>query len=506
MHQDLPLHHAAGGDDMQAIHQARHPVVRLGGVEDIRLPDLDVPDDGPAEGVDRRRDQGPDEGGVARQLTMGGVGVGQAVLGPQRGGQNQREAEREGTVRQRELRGCGGESYTGPRERRKGVAGRFGPRYFRPVIVSETVALFNTNFLPFSQTFVYEEIRQHTRYGVEVFCRHRELAERFPFSPVHVGGPLYGVTCRSSAFDARFRASRFSVVHAHFGLGAVYARPFARRHRLPLLVTFHGYDVPLLSSPKRWLPQHLRYAVQGPRVLRDMTLGLCASTELKLMLERLGVPSDRLRVHRLGIDLQQFVPGTRRSDRCEVVMIGRFVAKKGFEYGLAAYAEVAREESSLHLTLVGDGDRGPALRRLAASLGVADRVSFTGPLAPDRVAALLAESHILLAPSVVDRDGNRESGLIVAKEASACGTVPIGTMHGGIPDIIDDGSTGYLVPERDSAALADRLRRLVRDPALRDRLGVNAQEKMRREYDNVARVRALELLYDEAQLLYRERS
>jgi glycosyltransferase involved in cell wall biosynthesis len=211
-------------------------------------------------------------------------------------------------------------------------------------------------------------------------------------------------------------------------------------------------------------------------------------------------------VHRLGIDLARFAPGARREDRCEVVMVGRFVEKKGFEYGLAAFAEVAREDRSLHLTLVGDGERAPALRRLARVLGVGDRVTFTGSLPPDAVAALLATSHVLLAPSVVDHEGNRESGLIVVKEASACGTVPIGTMHGGIPEIIDHGETGYLVPERNSAAIADRLRLLVRDPAHRDQLGVNAREKMRREYDNVARVAALELLYDEAQMLHRTRS
>ncbi len=365
-----------------------------------------------------------------------------------------------------------------------------------------TVALFNTHFLPYSQTFVYEEIRQHRHYAVEVFCRRRELAERFPFSPVHIGGPLYGVTCRSRAFDARFRAVSFALVHAHFGLGAVYARPFARRHRLPLVVTFHGYDVPLLSSPRRWLPQHLRYALRGPRVLGEMTLGLCASTELKAMLERLGVPAERLRVHRLGIDLSRFVPGTRPEHECRVLMIGRFVEKKGFEYGLAAFAEVAREEPTLRLSIVGDGEREPALRRLAAALGVADRVSFTGPLPPAQVAALLGRSNILLAPSIVDREGNRESGLIVVKEASASAVVPIGTLHGGIPEIIDDGVTGFLVPERDSAALADRLRLLARDPALRDRLGSNAREKMRREYDNSARVGALEERYDEARALY----
>jgi glycosyltransferase involved in cell wall biosynthesis len=367
---------------------------------------------------------------------------------------------------------------------------------------ADAVALFNTRFLPYSQTFVYEEIRRHERYAVEVFCRSRLLPERFPFEPVHVGGPLYALACRSAAFDARFRARGFALVHAHFGLGAVYARPFARRHGLPLVVTFHGYDVPLLASARRWLPQHLRYAVFGPKVLREMTLGLCASTELRDLLLAQGVAADRLRVHRLGIDLDAFAPAARDSAALEVVMIGRLVEKKGFEYGLEAFAAAARQEPALRLTIVGEGEREPALRALAEAEGLTDRVTFTGPLPPDRVSRLLATSHMLLAPSVVDREGNRESGLIVVKEASACEMVPIGTRHGGIPEIIDDGETGFLVAERDTGALTARLLQLTRDRALRERMGRAAREKMRREYDNRERVRALEQLYDEARARY----
>jgi glycosyltransferase involved in cell wall biosynthesis len=371
-----------------------------------------------------------------------------------------------------------------------------------PARPADTVALFNTRFLPYSQTFVYEEIRCHERYAVEVFCRSRLLPDRFPFEPVHVGGPLYAIACRSAAFDARFRARGFALVHAHFGLGAVYARPFARRHRLPLVVTFHGYDGPLLAHPRRWLPQHLRYALFGPRVLHDMTLGLCASTELRDLLLAQGVPPDRLRVHHLGIDLDGFTPAARDPAGVQVVMIGRFVEKKGFEYGLRGFAAAARQEPSLWLTVVGEGEREPALRALVKAEGMGERVTFTGALPHERVARLLATSHILLAPSVVSGAGDRESGLIVVKEASASETVPIGTRHGGIPEIIDDGETGFLVPERDPGALADRLLKLTQDPGLRERMGRAARQKMQREYDNRGRVRALEALYDEARALH----
>ena len=180
-------------------------------------------------------------------------------------------------------------------------------------------------------------------------------------------------------------------------------------------------------------------------------------------------------------------------------MVGRFVEKKGFEYGLRAFAAVAVDLPALRLTLIGEGDREPALRAIVRGHGLEARVTFAGVLPPERVAAILATAHVLLAPSVVEPgSGNRESGLIVVKEASAAGAVPIGTRHGGIPEIIDDGVTGYLVPERDAETLAARLRRVVTDPAHCAALGAAARQKMLREYDNRARVRALEERYDEA--------
>jgi glycosyltransferase involved in cell wall biosynthesis len=271
-------------------------------------------------------------------------------------------------------------------------------------------------------------------------------------------------------------------------------------------VTFHGYDVPLLSSRDRFRPTHWRYALLGPGVLREMTLGLCASTELRAMLLEMGVPDERLRLHRLGVDTERFAPATRAPGgaEAEVVMVGRLVEKKGFEYGLLAFSQVAKRRAA-RLTLVGDGVLGPRLRALAVELGVAGRVEFAGALPSAGVVERLRRADVLLAPSVVARDGNRESGLMSVKEASACGVVPVGTWHGGIPEIIDDAVTGFLVPERDVDALADRLGRLLDEPALRARMGQAARAKMVSEYDGPARGRALEASYDEAVALYATR-
>jgi colanic acid/amylovoran biosynthesis glycosyltransferase len=372
-----------------------------------------------------------------------------------------------------------------------------------PTETRPRVALFCTNFLPYSQSFVFEELQGHVRYEAEVFAWRRMFADRFPFAPVHIANPAYVITRYSPYFVRRFRQQRFALVHAHFGPGGTYALPYARWFGLPLVVTFHGYDVPLLSSRARFLPLNLPYATRGPTLLREMTLGLCASTELYEMLQDLGVPRERLAIYRLGIDLSAFQPQARDQARSEVIMIGRFVEKKGFIYGIQAFARALIESGkSAHLTLVGSGEREPELRACVKQLGIDEQVTFAGVLTKEEVAARLSRAHVLLAPSVVAKDGNRESGLIVVKEASACEVVPIGTLHGGIPEIIDDHQTGFLVPEKDVEAMANRLATLLTSPDLRIRLGRAARLKMEREYDKKSRVPELERLYDRARAIY----
>jgi colanic acid/amylovoran biosynthesis glycosyltransferase len=358
------------------------------------------------------------------------------------------------------------------------------------------LALFCTNFLLDSQVFIYEQLRQYRRWEADVFAWRRFNPERFAFPRVHRAEPSYVLRGMSRRFTRAFAERRYSLVHAHFGPAGAYARRYARSAGLPLLVTFHGYDVPLLSSARRFLPVNLPYALGGPGMLRDLRLGICASSELMNMLVELGIHPSRLRVHRLGIDLDRFAFDPSR-DRREVLMVGRLVEKKGFEFGLRAFAHALGRGVEARLTIVGDGERRPLLERVARELGVAARVSFVGSQTNEAVARHMARASVLLAPSVVARDGNRESGLIVVKEASAAGAVPIATRHGGIPDSVDDGLTGYLVEERDAAGMGERLARVLRDEALRAGLAAAGRAKMEREFDNEKLVAVLEDIYDE---------
>jgi len=358
------------------------------------------------------------------------------------------------------------------------------------------VAMFVTNFLQYSQTFIYHELRHHTRYRAEVFAWRRMHAARFPFEPVHLAGPLYPLHGASQRFERVFAERTFDLVHAHFGPAGVLAARYARRHHKPLVVTFHGYDVPLLRSLARFHPLWLSYTLGARAMFDDMDLGLCASQELLELLVAYGVPRDKLVRHPVGIDLERFAFRAERALPHHALMIGRFVEKKGFVYGIEAFAQVAARLPDATLSIIGAGPLHKELVRRTRALGVQARVRFLGVLGPKQVAEELAQAAVLLAPSVVAAHGDRESGLVVVKEASASGTVPIGTLHGGIPEIIEHARTGFLVPERDVPALAERLLQVFEQPALRAALAAEGRLKMEREYDVRRLVAELEDRYD----------
>jgi colanic acid/amylovoran biosynthesis glycosyltransferase len=179
-----------------------------------------------------------------------------------------------------------------------------------------------------------------------------------------------------------------------------------------------------------------------------------------------------------------------------VLMIGRFVEKKGFDYGIRAFARVVRGGQPATLTLAGTGELERSYRKLISDLRLEPYVTFAGVLTADEVAEELARTDVLLAPSCTAHNGDLESGLLVAKEAGAASVPVVASQHGGIPEIVEDGITGYLVPERDDRALADRLGRILADPTLRAQLGTSARAKVEREYNLRRQVAMLESLYD----------
>jgi glycosyltransferase involved in cell wall biosynthesis len=182
-----------------------------------------------------------------------------------------------------------------------------------------------------------------------------------------------------------------------------------------------------------------------------------------------------------GIDATRFAapadpgPGPRRDGRdpaqpVEILAVGRAVDKKGFDDLLEA---LARLDATLawRFTHIGDGPLAPALARLAQRLRIDARVRWRGARAHDEVLAAYREADLFVLPCRISDDGDRDGLPNVLLEAQSQGLACVSTPVSGIPELIDDGVTGVLVPPRDPARLALAIARLVADPVLRRRLG-----------------------------------
>jgi len=272
----------------------------------------------------------------------------------------------------------------------------------------------------------------------------------------------------------------YDILHCHFGpcgVDAVFLKKLGALHG-KIVTTFHGYD----------LTQYLRHA--GPRAYDSLfetgDLFLPISTRWKEKLLTMGCREDKIRVHRMGIDVDGFKPPSRskRTDgKIKLLSVARLVEKKGIEYAIRAVSRVAEHTPNLQYRIAGDGPLKEDLVHLAANLGLEEKVHFLGSKEHNEILHLMSDSDILLAPSVTSKDGDQEGIPVVLMEALAMQLPVISTDHSGIPELVQDGVSGLLVPERDVETLAKRLTDLIEQPKLRISLGRAGRKAVEQHYN-----------------------
>lgn len=267
-------------------------------------------------------------------------------------------------------------------------------------------------------------------------------------------------------------------LHAHFGsVATTVARLAARLAGIDYTFTAHAKDI----FHEEVDPTDLR------RKLADAAAVVTVSDfNLSHLREEYG--PDAHRVHRIynGIDLQRFEFRAGRESGAEpplIAAVGRLVEKKGFEHLVDAVAVLRERGVDVQVEIAGTGPMAEPLARQIAALGLQDRVRLLGPLPQDRVRELVCRATAFVAPCLVGADGNRDGLPTVLLEAMALGTPCVTTPVTGIPEAIEHGLTGLLVPERDSIGLAAALGDLLADSRLRARLAARARARVEDEYD-----------------------
>jgi glycogen(starch) synthase len=174
-----------------------------------------------------------------------------------------------------------------------------------------------------------------------------------------------------------------------------------------------------------------------------------------------------------------------------ILCLGRVTHQKGFDLAVRAFAALAAQFPGLRMRVAGDGDQRPELEDLAAALGVAERVEFTGWIPPDRVPALINEATVVLMPS-------RHEGMpLVAIQAAWMSRPVVATRVGGLHEVVRHGETGLLVDAEDLGGLTDALAWLLKRPHGAVRMGAAARALMQQSFGWDACVDAYDALYQQ---------
>jgi len=263
------------------------------------------------------------------------------------------------------------------------------------------------------------------------------------------------------------------------------------------VVSFHGADVAVKEDIAHY-PAKLR------RLFEVVPLVFARSQSLADRLSEFGCPPEKLRINRTGVPLDEFPFVDRQAPtdgHWRVMQACRLIPKKGVATSLRAFAIFKKDHPQAKFYIAGKGPLQPELEMLAAGLGIFKDVHFVGFLSQSKLMELYASSHLFLHPSEMPPDENQEGVPNSILEAMATGLPVAATQHGGIPEAVEHGRTGWLVPEEDHIALANAMQEIARSPRVLTEMGLRAREAVIKRFAQEAQIDQLEWFYEEAIVL-----
>ncbi|WP_017318086.1 colanic acid biosynthesis glycosyltransferase WcaL [Mastigocladopsis repens] len=272
----------------------------------------------------------------------------------------------------------------------------------------------------------------------------------------------------------------YDIIHCQFGTLAPIALAFRNAGILKgkLITTFRGIDISKYVQEQGehfydQLFEEGEFFLANCEFFRDRAVAL-------------GCNPQKIVVHGSGIDCSKFVFKPRHfpeDGRVRIATTGRLVEKKGIEYAIRAVAKLADTHANIEYNIIGDGVLKEHFQQLITELNVGHVVKLLGWKQQREIIEILDNSHIFVAPSVTAADGNQDAPVNTLKEAMAMGLPVISTLHGGIPELVEDGISGFLVPEQDPDAIAEKLSYLITHPEMWHEMGQAGRARVEEKYD-----------------------
>ena len=279
-----------------------------------------------------------------------------------------------------------------------------------------------------------------------------------------------------------------SRIHCHWATVAATSGWIASRiNGLPFSFTAHAWDI------------YTDDTFHALKLMAADCVVVCNAYGRGILLSRNGERfADKVHVNYHGLDTQVFRPaeeGARQGSPI-ILAVGKLQEKKGFHF-LVEACEILRSRGvAFRCLLAGDpGDTARRIEKFIAEKELGDRIELLGLLDPEEMLSLYQTAHILVAPTVVTTEGQTDGLPNVVLEAMACGVPVVATDVAGIPEAVEHGETGLLIPPEDPRAIADAVAGLLREPEARSRLARAARERILNDFDVRHNVGALLQLF-----------
>lgn len=275
------------------------------------------------------------------------------------------------------------------------------------------------------------------------------------------------------------RRRRYDCIHAHWlipqGLIAMAARLLVKSMP-PVIVTSHGGD---LFSLKGMGFHRLKCYV----AMKSAAVTV-VSREMRNVLREMGVDENRIQVIPMGVDLQNcFVPSDKKTLSDTLLFVGRLVEKKGLRYLIEAMPLILSRHPHAVLRIVGDGQEKEKILKRVVELGLTESVNFLGAVENNTLPEIYRFSDVVVFPSIIADDGDREGFGLVLAEALGCGCATVVTDLPAMRDIVRDGKSALVVPQKDAGQLAEKVCRLLENAELRKNLGEQGRAYVLKKFD-----------------------
>jgi colanic acid/amylovoran biosynthesis glycosyltransferase len=289
------------------------------------------------------------------------------------------------------------------------------------------------------------------------------------------------------AYLKAFRETRPDVVLAEYGPMGVGVMDALSRLGIPLVVHFHGYDASMRSVLKE-------HAASYPVLFERATAIIAVSRAMERKLISLGAPAEKVHCNPYGVDCRVFGGARPRESDAVFLAVGRFVEKKAPHLTISAFSKVLASCAGARLRMIGDGPLLKSSQALAIQLGIQHAVTFLGARYNAFVQDEMRRARAFVQHSMQAPSGDCEGTPVAILEAGATGLAVVSTRHAGIPDVVIEHETGFLVDEGDVDGMASCMRLLATDAELAQTMGDAARQRVERQFaveQSIARLWAI---------------